>query len=75
MSWNPPEIKPDLNDELMKRQLLDTLSKCGDNADCLRNACELIIESYVQARVAAKWLGKEAARNLGTIEGPQIPDQ
>lgn len=69
------EIRPDLHDELLRRQLKDTLAKCKDNAECLRNAGELLIESLVQARVAAKYLGREAAHNTGNIWGTTSPDQ
>lgn len=69
------EIKPDLHDELLRRQLTDTLAKCHDNAECLRQAAGMLIESLIQSRVAAKYLGREAAHNTGNIWGTQSPDQ
>lgn len=72
MTWDTP--KPDLNDELLKRQLKDQLDKAEATGDMrvLREAADLLVESYIQSRVAAKFLGREAARNLGTMS--EIPN-
>ena len=70
------EIKPDLNDELLKRRIVDQIEDCGNDCECLRTAAYLMLESYIQARVSAKWLGLEAARNLAGIGrlGDHSPD-
>ena len=62
-------IKPDLNDELLKRQLTDQLDKAQATGDIrvMREAADLLMQSYLQSRIAAKYLGREAARNLGTM--------
>lgn len=60
-------IQPSLNDQLLRRRLTDQINSCENNVDCLREAAMLMVESYIQARVAAKYLGQEAARNLGTL--------
>jgi hypothetical protein len=75
MSWEP--IRADLNDELLKRQLVDQLDKAQATGDIriLRECADLLVESYVQSRVAAKYLGREAARNLGTMSQFPLSEQ
>lgn len=67
-------IKADLHDELLRRQLqskIDAIFELGD-LDQMKRCAELMAESFIQARVSAKWLGQEAARNLGTaMASPQ----
>lgn len=67
MTWDSPKV--DLNDELLKRQLMDQLDKAQATGDLkvLREAADLLVESYIQSRAAAKYLGREAARNLGSM--------
>jgi hypothetical protein len=64
------QIQPDLNDQLLKRRIVQDIEGCRDDADCLRTAAYLMLESFIQSRAAAKWLGQEAARNLmgGTLQ-------
>ncbi len=61
-------VKPDLNDELLRRQLQDKIEAAYEQRDLrlMKEIAELMAESYMQARVSAKYLGREAARNLGT---------
>ena len=61
-------IKPDLHDHLLRRQLQDKIEAAYERRDLLlmKEVAELMAESYIQARVSAKYLGLEAARNLGT---------
>ena len=67
-------IQPDLHDHLLRRQLQDQIDKAYQtkDLDTLKECAELLAESYMQARVAAKWLGKEAAQNLGTLGRPDL---
>ena len=68
-------IKPDLHDELLRRQLQDKIDKVYETRDLklMKEVAELMAESFMQARVAAKYLGREAARNLGTAIR-EVPD-
>lgn len=72
MTWGTPKV--DLHDQLLKRQIKDQLDAAEATGDIrlLREAADLLLESYIQSRVAAKFLGKEAARNLGTMT--EIPN-
>jgi hypothetical protein len=65
-------IKKDLQDELLRRRIQDLIEKAAEAEDlsAMKQVAEMMAESYIQARVSAKWLGKEAARNLGTL--PQL---
>lgn len=62
------DIKPDLHDQLLRRQLQDKIDRAYEQRDLrlMKEVAELLAESYMQARVSAKYLGREAARNLGT---------
>lgn len=62
-------IEPSLNDLLLRRQLQSIIDQCGSDARLLREACELLAESYVQARIAAKWLAADAVKPVGTLPG------
>lgn len=61
-------IKPDLHDELLRRQIQDKIETAYKQRDLrlMKEVAEVMAESYIQARVSAKYLGLEAARNLGT---------
>ena len=65
-------IKKDLQDELLRRRIQDLIEKAAEARDisAMKQIAEMMAESFIQSRVAAKWLGKEAARNLGTL--PQL---
>lgn len=62
-------MRPDLHDELLRRQLQDQIEKAYASKDLalMKEVAEMLAESYIQSRVAAKYLGQEAARNLGTL--------
>ena len=70
-------IKLDLHDELLRKRLHQQLDQCGDDPKCLKQAAILLAESYIQSRVAAKWLGKEMGQQLppGSLGSPELPDQ
>ena len=71
-------IQPDLNDQLLKRRIIDEIEGCGDDCTCLRTAAHLMLESFIHSRAAAKWLGHEAARNLmgvGSLQGTPMPEE
>lgn len=61
-------IRPDLNDQLLRRQIQDKIELVFETGDLrmMKEVAELMAESYIQARVSAKYLGRESARNLGT---------
>jgi hypothetical protein len=65
-------IEPDLHDQLLRRRIFGEIESCKDNPSCLRQAAKLLAESYIQSRVAAKWLGSEMGRPLlpGTLGTP-----
>ena len=63
-------IKPDLHDELLRRRLRTQIESCKDDPRCLKEAANLLAESYIQARVAAKWLGSEIGSSPGTLGMP-----
>ena len=65
-------IQKDLQDHLLRRRIQDLIDKAAEakDLDAMKQVAELMAESFIQARVASKWLGKEAARNLGTL--PQL---
>jgi len=69
-------IELDLHDELLRKRLHQQLDSCGDDAKCLKDAAKLLAESYIQARVAAKWLGKEMGQALppGSLGSPDTSD-
>ena len=58
-------VKPDLHDELLRRQIKDKINAAYEQRDLqlMKEIADLMCESYVQARVSAKYLGREAARN------------
>lgn len=60
-------IDRDVHDHFLRRLIQDQINKCGDDPQLLRGACELLAESYVNARVAAKWAILESKRALGQI--------
>ena len=65
-------IEPDLHDQLLRRRLFGQIEGCKDDSQCLREAAKLLAESYIQSRVAAKWLGSEMGRSVspGTLGTP-----
>ena len=65
-------IEPDLHDELLRRRVHDDIERCGNNPECLKQAAKLLADSYIQARVAAKWIGSEMGQNFpsGSLGGP-----
>ena len=65
-------IQPDLHDQLLRRRIQSQIDGCGDDPKCLREAANLLAESYVQSRIAAKWLGTEMGRSVapGTLGTP-----
>ena len=70
-------IEPDLHDELLRRRVYDDIERCGGNPECLKQAARLLADSYIQARVAAKWLGSEIGRDIspGSLDGPDLSEQ
>ena len=70
-------IEPDLHDELLRRRVFDDIERCGNDPKCLKEAAKLLANSYIQARVAAKWLGSEIGRppTPGILDGPDLPEQ
>ena len=58
-------VRPDLNDQLLRRRLQDKIDAAYEHRDLqlMKEIAELMAESFVQARVSAKYLGREAARN------------
>ena len=66
------KIEPDLHDQLLRRRIQDQIDGCKDDPKCLREAANLLAESYIQSRVAAKWLGTEMGRSVapGTLGTP-----
>lgn len=58
-------IEPDLNDHLLRRQIQDKIERASEQRDLrlMKEIAELMADSYMQSRVAAKYLGREAARN------------
>lgn len=70
-------IEADLHDELLRKRLLNNLDACGDDPKCLKQAATLLAESYIQSRVAAKWLGKELGTALppGSLGSPDNSDR
>lgn len=62
-------MKPDLHDSFLRRRLQDQIDKAYETGDLrlMKEVAEMLAESYVQSRVAAKYLALEAARNVGTL--------
>jgi hypothetical protein len=70
-------ISLDLHDELLRKRLMDNLDACGNDPRCLKDAAKMLAESYIQSRVAAKWLGREMGQQLppGSLDGPDTPNR
>lgn len=70
-------ISLDLHDELLRKRLMDNLDACGNDPRCLKDAAKMLAESYIQSRVAAKWLGREMGQQLppGSLGGPDEPNR
>ena len=64
---NPIEMS--LNDHLLARQLQDQIDAAFKTGDIrlMKEVAEMLAGSYVQSRVAAKWIAKDMAENLGTM--------
>lgn len=62
-------MKPDLHDQFLRRRLQDQIEKAYEARDLrlMKEVAEVLAESYVQSRVAAKYLAQQAARNVGTL--------
>ena len=65
-------IEADLHDQLLRRRIHGQIDGCKDDPKCLREAAKLLAESYIQSRIAAKWLGSEMGRSVepGTLGTP-----
>lgn len=53
---------PSLEDQLLRRLIQDKLNSLKDNPRELLQAAELLADSLVQARAAAKWLAWQRIR-------------
>lgn len=64
---NPIEM--DLNDHFLKRQLMDQIEAAYKTGDIrlMKEVAEMLATSYVQSRVAAKWIAEDMRNNLGTM--------
>lgn len=62
-------MKPDLHDELLRYQLQQQISKAYEAKDLklMKEVAEMMADSYVNSRAAAKYLALEATRNVGTL--------
>ena len=69
-------IEMNLNDHLLKRQLQDQIDAAFKTGDIrlMKEVAEMLANSYVQSRVAAKWLAQDMAQNLGTMRMNNPPE-
>jgi len=69
-------IEMSLNDHLLKRQLKDQIEAAYETRDLkiMKEVAEMLADSYVQARVATKWIYNDMKGNLGTMPGVQPPE-
>ena len=58
-----------LNDHFLKRQLMDQIEAAYKTGDIrlMKEVAEMLATSYVQSRVAAKWIAEDMRNNLGTM--------
>ena len=70
-------IKKDIHDHLLRRQIQDKIDDAYEARDVhlMKEIAELMAESYILARVSAKYLGQEAARNLGSLPRSESQDR
>jgi len=70
---NPIEM--DLNDHLLRRKLQDQIDVAYATQDVkvMKEVAEMLAHSYVQARVATKWMAKDMSENLGNIPPSNTP--
>jgi len=70
-------IEMGLHDHLLKRQLQDQIEAAYKTGDLklMKEVAEMLANSYVQARVATKWMAQDMAQNLGTMRGMHSPEE
>lgn len=66
-------MRPDLHDELLRWQLQQQIDKAYETKDVrlMKEVAEMMADSYVNSRAAAKHLALEATRNVGTLFQPK----
>ena len=70
-------IEMGIHDHLLKRQLQDQIEAAYKTGDLrlMKEVAEMLANSYVQARVATKWMARDMAENLGTMRGMHSPEE
>lgn len=70
-------MKHDLHDELLRRQLQQQIDKAYATKDMrlMKEAAEMLADSYVNSRAAAKHLALKASHNVGTLSGRKDPTE
>ena len=66
-------MRPYLHDELLRVQLQQQIDKAYETKDMrlMKEVAEMLADSYVNSRAAAKYLALEAAHNVGTLFQPK----
>lgn len=69
-------IEMGIHDHLLARQLQDQIDAAFKTGDIrlMKEVAEMLAGSYVQSRVAAKWLAQDMAQNLGTMRMNNPPE-